>query len=42
VTGGEAGAEARHRYVLQQHMLAHRIRDILGHVTGETAICERG
>jgi tetratricopeptide (TPR) repeat protein len=31
--GGEAGAEARHRYVLQQHMLAHRIRDILGHVT---------
>jgi len=40
--GGEAGAEARHRYVLQQHMLAHRIRDILGHVTGETAICERG
>lgn len=30
--GGEAAAEARHCYVLQRHMLAHRIRDIVSHV----------
>jgi tetratricopeptide (TPR) repeat protein len=32
--GGEAAAEARHRYVLRRHMLAHRIRDIVAHVAG--------
>jgi tetratricopeptide (TPR) repeat protein len=30
--GGEAAAEARHCYVLQRHMLAHRIRDIVTYV----------
>jgi tetratricopeptide (TPR) repeat protein len=31
--GGEAAAEARHRYVLRRHMLAHRIGDIVAYVT---------
>jgi len=39
--GGEAAAEARHRYVLKHHMLAHRIRDIVGHV-GAMRSTERG
>ncbi len=31
--GGEAAAEARQQYVLRHHMLAHRIHDIVAHVT---------
>jgi N-hydroxyarylamine O-acetyltransferase len=37
---GEAGAERRHRYVLDNHMLVHRYQTILRHVT--TACAESG
>jgi hypothetical protein len=30
--GGEAQAALRHRYVLENHMLGHRVRDIVRHV----------
>jgi hypothetical protein len=37
--GGEAAAAERQRFVLEQHTLAHRIRDIVAHVAGAPAIC---
>lgn len=36
--GGEATAEARHRYVLRRHMLAHRIHDIVTYVAGTRSL----